>query len=830
MARPAAWPPNERERVARLHALDVLDTASEPLFDALARAAMTAVAVPIALISLIDTQRQWFKSNLGMQEVAQTPRDLAFCAHAILSDALMEVPDALADPRFADNPLVTGAPGIRFYAGAPIVLADGLRMGTLCVIDRQPRVLSDMQRQVLQQLARAVAQALQQRVLAQERDAALQREAEAGQRLAHILQATGAGTAEWNTASGELRCNANWASISGRALTELASPSPQPWFADLHPDDLPRMQALLEQHQRGELPVVDVETRIRHRDGHWRWVRDRLRVTTRGDDREPAWIHGVRVDIDATKQAQLALAASEARARALYESTPAMMHSINPQGRLLSVSDQWLRRLGYRREQVIGRPLTDFLSEASAELARIVVPELFRSGRCERVPYQMLRSDGSMIDVELSATIEYDDFGAPVRSMAIIEDVTARHLAERRLIASEAFLERTGQLAGVGGWEVDLDTNEVYWSDETCRLHEVPPGFRPTVEEAISFYAPEAREVIGAAVKKGIDDGTDWDLELPLVTATGRRFWGRAVGSVQFEGGRPRKLVGAFQDVTFRRRAIASLEASDRRFRKLFQYSLGLICTHDLDGVLLSVNPAAARSLGYAVAELMGRRLDEFMRPEYRERFRGYLDRVRDKGSDSGLLHLIAPDGGMRIWQYHNVLDDEGDEPYVLGHAQDITEREQQVQQLRDWSVRDPLTGCFNRRFLNELADSMGDDEVWGCIAVDLDRFKQVNDTHGHQRGDEVLVAMGRFLQRHVRPADVVVRVGGDEFLVLLKQADERLTAEVVQRLDSERQQAPIAFTLGEAVRQSGSTLDSALAAADKRLYEARAGRDLRQG
>ena len=829
MATPAAWPSNECERVARLHALGVLDTAAEPLFDALTRAAMELTAVPIALISLIDMQRQWFKANLGMQEVAQTPRDLAFCAHAILSDKLMEMPDALADPRFADNPLVTGAPGIRFYAGAPIVLADGLRMGTLCVIDRQPRVLSDMQRQVLQELARAVAEALQQRVLAQERDAALQREAEAGQRLVHIIQSTGAGTAEWNAATGELRCNANWASISGYTLAELTSPSPQPWFADLHPDDLPRMQALLEQHQRGELPVVDVEARIRHRNGHWIWVRDRLRVATRGGDGQPAWIHGVRVDINAIKQAQLALAASEARAHALYESTPAMMHSINPQGLLLSVSDQWLRRLGYQREQVIGRPLADFLTAVSAELARTVVPELFRSGHCERVPYHMLRSDGGIVEVELSATIEYDGFGAPVRSMAIIEDVTARHLAERRLIASEAFLERTGQLAGVGGWEVDLDTNEVYWSDETCRLHEVPPGFRPTVEEAISFYAPEARAAVDAAVRKAIADGSDWDLELPLITAAGRRFWGRAVGSVEFEGGRARKLVGAFQDVTFRRRAIASLEASDRRFRKLFQYSLGLICTHDLEGVLLSVNPAAARSLGYAVAELMGRRLDEIMRPEYRERFRGYLDRIREKGSDSGLLHLLAPDGSLRIWQYHNVLDDEGEDPYVLGHAQDITEREQQVQQLRDWSIRDPLTGCFNRRFLNDLAASIGDDDVWGCIAVDLDRFKQVNDTYGHQRGDEVLVAMGSFLQRHMRPADVVVRVGGDEFLVLLKQADERLTEEVVRRLDSDRQQAPIAFTLGQAVRHPGSTLDSALAAADKRLYEARAGRELRQ-
>ena len=136
-----------------LHDLQVLDSAPEDEFDALARAAALVCQMPISLISLIDTDRQWFKANQGLPEMQQTPRDQAFCAHAVLSEQLLEVPDALQDPRFADHPLVCGAPGIRFYAGMPLRLDNGARVGTLCVIDREPRRLRSAELQALCDLA-----------------------------------------------------------------------------------------------------------------------------------------------------------------------------------------------------------------------------------------------------------------------------------------------------------------------------------------------------------------------------------------------------------------------------------------------------------------------------------------------------------------------------------------------------------------------------------------------------------------------------------------------------------------------------------------------------
>ena len=156
----AKLPENEPERLKALVDLHVLDTPYEDLFDAIVQLASKVCGTPIALISLIDADRQWFKANVGLPGATETPREHAFCAHAIHSNDIMEVVDATLDARFANNPLVTGQPDIRFYAGAPIALERGEKIGTLCVIDRKTSRLNDYQKDTLEGLANIVAKAL----------------------------------------------------------------------------------------------------------------------------------------------------------------------------------------------------------------------------------------------------------------------------------------------------------------------------------------------------------------------------------------------------------------------------------------------------------------------------------------------------------------------------------------------------------------------------------------------------------------------------------------------------------------------------------------------
>lgn len=148
-------PHDEQARLETLQALSILDTAPEEQFDRLTRTAKRLFGVPIALISLVDENRQWFKSCVGLG-VSETPRDISFCGHAILGDGLFIIPDTLADDRFADNPLVLNDPCIRFYAGCPLKAPNGQKLGTLCVIGREPRYFDEDDRDALTDLAAMV--------------------------------------------------------------------------------------------------------------------------------------------------------------------------------------------------------------------------------------------------------------------------------------------------------------------------------------------------------------------------------------------------------------------------------------------------------------------------------------------------------------------------------------------------------------------------------------------------------------------------------------------------------------------------------------------------
>jgi len=251
-------PPNEPGRLAALLAYELLDTPAEAMFDRITALAAQICAAPIALISLIDAERQWFKSRVGL-DACETPREMAFCAHAINGNSLFEVDNTLLDPRFRDNPLVTGAPDIRFYAGMPLSDGRGHNLGTLCVIDRQPRQLNDEQRQALQLLAEQAVQLFQLRLQARR-----QRE----QAALHRAIFRSAGTAVLVT------------DLDG--VIQQASPGVGPLLgyssAELQDQPLERLlpqelRQLPGDPLRPDLPPLDGqgqvhEVQLRHRDGH----------------------------------------------------------------------------------------------------------------------------------------------------------------------------------------------------------------------------------------------------------------------------------------------------------------------------------------------------------------------------------------------------------------------------------------------------------------------------------------------------------------------------------------------------------------------------------
>ncbi|HXR02380.1 MAG TPA: diguanylate cyclase [Pseudomonas sp.] len=268
----APIPPYEKERLEALRQLEILDTPGETSFDRITRLVARMLDVPIALVSLVDENRQWFKSRIGL-EATQTPRELAFCAHAILQTTPLVVPDAAADERFRDNSLVTGAPHIRFYAGVPIRTSKGFAVGTLCAIDERPRQLTEEELSILRDLADIVSREVQLRenlMLARQqksRSDALFKASEAGYRS--MFELASVGIALVAPDGGWINVNAALCDIIGYTREELKNLT----FQDItHPEDLNTDMGLLQQLVDNEIDHYQMEKRYLRKDDGPVWV------------------------------------------------------------------------------------------------------------------------------------------------------------------------------------------------------------------------------------------------------------------------------------------------------------------------------------------------------------------------------------------------------------------------------------------------------------------------------------------------------------------------------------------------------------------------------
>lgn len=239
------------------------------------------------------------------------------------------------------------------------------------------------------------------------------------------------------------------------------------------------------------------------------------------------------------------------------------------------------------------------------------------------------------------------------------------------------------------------------------------------------------------------------------------------------------------------RRAEKQVQETQARYRQLVEYSHGLICTHDLNGSMLSVNPAAARNLGYAPAEIVGRPLGDFLEPSARHLVNGYLKRLATIGHDDSVFPVISKSGEKRIWQYSSVIHENGGESYVIGYAQDVTELMRARDELKRRIVTDNLTGLYNRRGFFTLAEhalktAKREGKSGLIICADVDGLKLINESLGRQAGSQLLEDMARVLRKVFRESDVVARIGSSEFAILAPENDPSKTSAVLGRLQEQ--------------------------------------------
>ena len=825
-------PDDHNARLLALKATGLLNTQPEDKFDRLTRLARGMFGVKVALVSVVAEDRLWLKSLQGPADINGAPSEVTFTAHAILQSDIMEVTDALQDPRFQHSPLVTGFPHVRYYAGAPLTL-NGHRIGALCILDDCPRLpLTPEERQSLRDLADCVEQAIGH-VDLHEQSVALHSAQRLGEVVARaqltFIQACDRKQA-FNTLLddilaltqsaygfvGEVLSNENGEPyLLTHAITNIAWDAASKAFYDSRATKgltFTNLNTLFGVAMTsGEVVIANHPAEDARRGGlppghpalnaflgipihHGGKMVAMLGLANRPGGYDPAVVEFLHPLLTTIGQLVSAARVQHTHDRALIElarlsrvasETTNGVLITDAEGRVEWINEGFTRLSGYTLNELMGCKPGDLLQGERTNPDTVAqMRAALHRGEAFTVDVVNYAKSGEPYWVRISCNPMRDPSGTLQGFMAIESDITREKHDAERIKQSEQRLAAVIDGARIATWEWHIPSGAAVFNERwATMLGYTPDELHPHhVDRWQELVHPEDLIVANELLQqhfKGVR--ADFETQCRMRHKEGHWVWVNTRGRVTTwtPEGQPGLMFGTQIDISAQQQArIALQEQADYTQAVLDNIVDGLI-TIDRRGMMVSFNPAAEQIFGYAAQEVIGQNIKMLMPSPHREAHDGYLRDYEDNGHSRIIgigRELRGQHKSGRLFPIELAVSQvtRGGVPMFVGLVRDITRRKAAEQEIERLAFYDPLTKLPNRRLLMDrlqhaMSTSKRSGQYGALLFMDLDNFKNLNDTAGHAVGDQLLQQVAERLVSTLREGDTIARLGGDEFVVILE-------------------------------------------------------------
>ncbi len=621
------FPENERRRIEKLKSYELIGLGKDPELDVFAQAACLITDCPAALIAMMEEKTQRIQSCVGM-ELDTVERKNTVCQYTIMSKEVLVIEDTFLDDRSSSNPLIREG-NIRFYAGVPLLDEEGDALGTICVIDFHPKTLSEKQRNSLEELGKAVTKILLGK----------KRKVQAGY-FSEIFQLTNNIICVLDEECLIKDVNPAFSKILGLSKSTSIGKS----ILTLLQDNTAALAADISRIASANYGIqTTTSTQIDNKGTvviEWHFKHDPVNHEILAFGR----------NVTKEREEKLKLESSERRFRNFFENAIGLMSMHDMEGNILAVNEKGREVLKYEKEEVNTLNLKRLVPPHHVALVDEYLKRIAQNKEDSGMMALQTKT-GENISWLYHNMVETDVNGRSyVVSTAL--NMTDRLRLENDLLHTKQILEQTNAVAQVGGWEVNLLENKVYWSDSTKLIHGVPLNFTPDFEHAIGFYEPESQEILRCIFEEAIKSGKPYDTELRLLRKHGETIWVRVKGIPEFENDSCKRVFGIIQDINQSKSLYLELERKEAMLRAFVNYVPASVAMFDRDFNYVSLSNQWIEDFHKDETELLHKNLFDLFPQIPDERRKIYLEALQ--GIPYKNIDEIIQVGGIAEAQHFN--------------------------------------------------------------------------------------------------------------------------------------------------------------------------------